>query len=431
MVAKRRRKLAAARKAVGYTQETLAHVLHVQVSTVQRWEAGATRPVPYLWPKLAKLLSVSKEQLQELLGDEEPAGVEARAAPPDPQLVSGRPATSSGIPVDGDIRVDLPEQPDDFLDRISVVTPVPGQIGWSDVEHVRSTTRAVATAENVFGGGLSCEAAMAQLRWAGKLLNARAADDVRRAMVEAIGNLSSVVAYSAFDVLDYEAADRCFHFALWCSDQSGSWALRANTLAEMSRKAAYLGDLDNALSMIEFAQVRSDRLTHTARAMLSTLRARLLALTDRHNEARSEIARADAYFQDGAGEQNPAWLAYYDRAEHQGSIGKALMPIAHTERNLEVAAPRLRDAIALHRQTYPRSRAFSRTRLATLAMEVGDPHEAVNIGRQLFDEVAPLRSQRVTRELRGLVHAMRQHEHIGDVKDLRRDLLTLAPAKAD
>lgn len=38
----------------------------------------------------------------------------------------------------------------------------------------------------------------------------------------------------------------------------------------MARKAAYLGDLDGALELIEFAQVRSDRLTATARATALT-----------------------------------------------------------------------------------------------------------------------------------------------------------------
>ncbi len=348
----------------------------------------------------------------------------------DGMFVSSVTADFSPAAVDIFAKVDLAVEPGEFLNQISIETPVPGQIGWSDVEHIRSTTRAVATAENVFGGGLSCEAAMGQLRWAGKLLDARADNDVRRAMFEAVGNLSSVVAYSAFDVSAYEAADRCFHLALWCSDQSGSWALRANTLAEMSRKAAYLGDLDDALSMIEFAQVRSDRLTNTARAMLCTLRARLLALTSRHSEARSDISRADAHFHEGTSDLNPPWLTYYDIAEHQGSIGKALIPIAQAEQNVDIAAPRLRDAIELHRENYPRSRAFSRTRLATLAMDIGDPHEAVAIGRQLLDEVAPLRSDRVTSELRGLARVSDRYSQIGDVKDLRHDILALTPPKA-
>ena len=72
MVAKRRRvALAAARKAAGYTQERLAAALPVDRSTVIRWEAGDHAPVPDLWPKLAKLLGVSAERLQELFIIEE------------------------------------------------------------------------------------------------------------------------------------------------------------------------------------------------------------------------------------------------------------------------------------------------------------------------------------------------------------------------
>lgn len=50
MVARRRRNLAAARKAAGYTQEGLAEDLHVDRSTVQRWEAGEYAPCPTFGP---------------------------------------------------------------------------------------------------------------------------------------------------------------------------------------------------------------------------------------------------------------------------------------------------------------------------------------------------------------------------------------------
>jgi DNA-binding XRE family transcriptional regulator len=63
MAAKRRTALAAARKAAGYTQEQLAAVLYVERSTVIRWEAGRHAPVPFLWPKLAHILGISRDQL--------------------------------------------------------------------------------------------------------------------------------------------------------------------------------------------------------------------------------------------------------------------------------------------------------------------------------------------------------------------------------
>ncbi|MGH3901527.1 MAG: helix-turn-helix transcriptional regulator, partial [Pseudonocardiaceae bacterium] len=56
-----------ARKAAGYTQESFAEALGVDRSTVVRWEAADHEPSPYLWPKIARLLSVSRDELIELL----------------------------------------------------------------------------------------------------------------------------------------------------------------------------------------------------------------------------------------------------------------------------------------------------------------------------------------------------------------------------
>ena len=79
----------------------------------------------------------------------------------------------------------------------------------------------------------------------------------------------------------------------------------------MARLQIYLGDEDQALSLIEFAQVRSDRLPPTTRAMLSALRARLLALSGRHIEAQEEVLRSDEYFYKGRSVEDVPWMSYY------------------------------------------------------------------------------------------------------------------------
>jgi transcriptional regulator with XRE-family HTH domain len=68
MTAKRER-LVQRRKALGLTQETLAELLSVERSTVNRWERGESEPAPWIQPKLAKALRVSAERLAELLAD--------------------------------------------------------------------------------------------------------------------------------------------------------------------------------------------------------------------------------------------------------------------------------------------------------------------------------------------------------------------------
>jgi transcriptional regulator with XRE-family HTH domain len=70
MTAKRVR-LARARKAAGFTQERLAEAMHLDRSTVARWESGQSEPLPYLRPKLAKTLGITLAQLEALLAPPE------------------------------------------------------------------------------------------------------------------------------------------------------------------------------------------------------------------------------------------------------------------------------------------------------------------------------------------------------------------------
>ncbi len=72
-MALRRQGLSQRRKAVGLTQESLAERLGVERSTVVRWEAGDTEPLPSIRPDLARVLQVSIDQLAELLAESENA----------------------------------------------------------------------------------------------------------------------------------------------------------------------------------------------------------------------------------------------------------------------------------------------------------------------------------------------------------------------
>ncbi|HEV3169352.1 MAG TPA: helix-turn-helix transcriptional regulator [Actinocrinis sp.] len=65
----KRVRLAQFRRAVGLSQEGLAHVLGVERSTVGRWESAETDPQPWVRPKLAQALKIAPSDLQTLLED--------------------------------------------------------------------------------------------------------------------------------------------------------------------------------------------------------------------------------------------------------------------------------------------------------------------------------------------------------------------------
>ncbi|MFI9645314.1 helix-turn-helix transcriptional regulator [Streptomyces sp. NPDC052040] len=66
-MAVKRNELVRRRRALGFTQESLAEQLGVERSTVRRWEAGGSSPLPFIRPRLAGLLRVGAEELEDLL----------------------------------------------------------------------------------------------------------------------------------------------------------------------------------------------------------------------------------------------------------------------------------------------------------------------------------------------------------------------------
>ncbi|OLZ50345.1 hypothetical protein BS330_29075 [Amycolatopsis keratiniphila subsp. nogabecina] len=403
--------MAEARDALGHSQESLADKLGVTGKTVSNWERGISRPTRRNELHLARILNLTHQQVIAL--------VDAAVAPEvehDFDLLAMFPT------------LDAP--PAEFLARTEVNTPVPGQVGVSDVERVRAITWSVAMSENKFGGGPTCEAAAAQLRWAQRLLNARGTTEVKHNLHEAVANLSAVVAHTAFDTANHAAADRFFRFGLWAAHEGKAWPLRANIMAEVARKQIYLGEYDAALTSIEHAQVRSDRLSNTGRAMLWAVRARLLALVGRGEETADDVARADECFAARTPAEDPPWLCYYDEAEHLGSTGKALLVQALQSNRAEIAAPRLEAAIHLHGDAYPRSRTFSRIRLAGLLMATGDPIEAAAIGAVAVADARYLSSKRILEELRHLDQAAAEHAGLPEVAGLRADISSLSSTLA-
>ncbi|WP_198036896.1 helix-turn-helix transcriptional regulator [Nocardia sp. BMG51109] len=303
-------------------------------------------------------------------------------------------------------------------------TRLASSVVWSDVDAVREAARRAATTGNLHGGGSATTTADQELHRFAPLLRGQIAPATQRALFEAIGNLSGVAAFAAFDIADFTAAEQHARFALWCADAAGSWELRASTLADMARMTAYTNSSDDALSLIELAQVRSDRLSATTRAMLGALRAQFLATLGRTDEALHEVACSDEHFADRTSGEDAPWMCYYDEAEHMGSTGKALIPVALARKQIDLAAPRIGQAIRRQGQNYPRSRTFSLTRLATLTMRIGDPREAAAIGSQAANRAKDFDSQRIRDELRTLARVSVKHLCIPEVDELYSTLTT-------
>lgn len=297
-------------------------------------------------------------------------------------------------------------------------TPVPSMVGAHEIAQLREAASMFHFWDHAYGGGVVRDAVAAQLRYAVRLLEARCADRHRGELFSAVGVLSHTAAFMAFDAYAHTDARTMFRLALSCAEEVDDWQLRAKILSSMARQSIWCGNPDAGLTFAELALVRADRITPTQRAMLHTTRARALAKMGRVQDTMAAVGSADDEFDHASPSNDPAWMAYYDHAQHAGDTGHALFDLAIAGRFIHEARTRLAIAVDGHTDRYVRSRAISATKLATLVMTVGDPVEAAHIGQRALTEAGHLRSRRATDDLRDLQRIATQRADQPEVAEL-------------
>ncbi|GIG55707.1 transcriptional regulator [Longispora fulva] len=429
--------LAAYRNAAGHTQTTLAPLTNYVRSTIANVETGRQNVPRDFWEACDRLLDTGGtlaagfDNLQGMIraAHRPTCALSDRGEQPEP----ARPDSPDRGMVDPSVRVwsaDTVEGVNraEFLRTAlgvgaglvaTTATPVPRMVGQAEIDQVHASTSVFAGWDNQFGGGLARETVVAQLNWSMKLLHATIAPAVRPDLFAAVAGLSAVAGFMAFDGLAHDDARRMFGFGLACSEESGDWRLRAGLLAAMARREIWCGNPDQGLTYAETAAVRSDRLTATIRAELSTIRARALAKLgpSRAQDALAAVGEADEHYAAVKRPEDPVWTAYYDDAQHAGDTAHALVDLQITGHHTD-AAQRLDTAVAGHTAAYARSKAMSAATLATLTLGTADRDEGIAQARVALQAARPLRSQRVTTGLRDLERALRRATNDQPPEDL-------------
>ncbi|MGW2225647.1 helix-turn-helix domain-containing protein [Streptomyces formicae] len=313
--------------------------------------------------------------------------------------------------------------PGTFTDLLPKTGPtaLPKVVRPEDIEQVRTAANTLAGWDNLYGGGGIARSSSAGLFvWAKGLLTVKRPPELEADLYAAVGRLSIVMGASAFDAYEHEDATHLLQFGTWCAEQAGNWHLRATALNWQARHEIWCGRPDSGLTHAENGLLRSDRLTHREQAMLHNARARAWAKLENPQETLAAIGRSDDAFAGARKGEDVEWMAYYDEAQHYGDTGHAAFDIALLPGQSPVlAAHRLKAAIEGHTDAYVRSRALSRTKLATLTMATGDPRHAVAIANRALGEVGRLRSKRAASDIRDLAKVSARYARTPEVAELR------------
>ncbi|MGW3993930.1 helix-turn-helix domain-containing protein [Amycolatopsis sp. NPDC004772] len=385
MVAKRDG-LARARRAAGYTQETLAEVLGVDVKTVGNWESGKTEPLPYKRPKLAAVLNVSADRLEELL----------------------RVSSVSTA-------VDLRNKP---------------QAGEGEVATIQAMATAFQVADRKVGGGriYSTVVSYLQTEISPRLFDP-ASDVLGERLFEAAASLTEIAGWMAHDSGRDQQAKRHFSQSYRLVKAADHPALLANISASMSHLA---GQLHQAEDAVRIAQIG---LTHAQRGPgRQRLTARLHAMTARGFAMQGDLDASRRALMDAERvlerlhEDTPAeWISQFDEASLAGEA--ALCYDALGDRRQ--AERQARRVLELRVGDRVRSRAFGQLTLAEVLVGGGEIDEAASLGREVCTALGSLTSSRVRSRLTDLKTALMPHRSVPEVQLFLADCShVLQPAAA-
>lgn len=307
----------------------------------------------------------------------------------------------------------LPDPVREVLARAAEPADPPVRVGRTDVEQVRFATELFRSWRDRYGGGACREPLFAQLRWAAGLLRGQAEDALRPELYAAVGSLAQVACCCDVDAGHHDTALPCFHLGLHCAEQARDWTLRAQLLTDISRQAVDRGQLDDATSLIELAQVRADRVAGSGRAMMSSMHARILGSAGRVTDCRRAMAAAEDYVADPQPTDEHCVSSLFQRAsiaEIALYNGHALFDASlRNPATAPLATDQLRTAIASAGSLSRRRRAVGIAKLATLELRHGDWDEGIALAHQALDLGNGMRSARLAEDLHWLRTAITRH----------------------
>lgn len=395
-MAVRRTGLVRVRKAAGFTQESLAEVMHVDRSTVARWETGAREPLPYQRPKLAHLLNLTMDELDELLHAEQ-----SNVASPQPVDLSG-----SVLPIPRVVHAGL-------LTQYETLTDTYRQIDYQA------------------GSGAVYQEAVAQLD---RLLDM--ADSVPSPLYQrfalALGDAAQLTAWLAIDHQDYGAARRYASLALSSAQEGGDLGLHAYVLGIMSYIHLHAGRGSDAVRLLQAALHLATNprfgISTAIHSWLSEAIGEAYALSGGHQAGARALAEAERLFDSVTPTEVPAWLGFYNGAEHIMRLkGRCLVRLG----DAAAAVTALEEAIEALPAQYVRERSGTLIDLATAQLmsacrndpQAGEPEAAAAAAREAWELAVQTGSGRNQRRVRDLLPQFEPYRRLAAV----RPLLEVAP----
>ncbi|MFI1707741.1 DUF6087 family protein [Streptomyces griseoruber] len=165
----------------------------------------------------------------------------------------------------------------------------------------------------------------------------------------------------------------------------------------MSHQMIYLGHPADAVGLLGVA-ARKATLTST-RALVASQTGRVHAALGDKRQAETYLSRADELLADGLGDDVPAWVGYFDAAEHAGARAVSARDLAETAPGRQTASVHFEDALKLRKPGFDRVKVMDRIGLAAALFDEGEVERGATAAHQALDDAARIDSTLVASRL--------------------------------
>lgn len=401
-----------ARALTSFVRARDPHHSGVTTNMIKSWEVGEAHP----WGVVLSALCQYTGRTARQLGIPDRPRTNRGTVQPEEDEVNRRQLTAGAVGLAG-----LP-----VLGALTRPAPArqPVSVGRREIDKLTADAAAFNVIGNARGGGFARAAIIDELEWAANLLHVPCPTAMRQDLFRAVARLAMTGGFSMFDAYDHTNATRVLKFGVACAEEIGDWSMRAKILGILSRQASMLHDPDQALTFVELAQVRMDRIGAIERAMLNTLRAAALARAGRAQDTLRAVGEADDQFARRDPDATPPWMSFYTEPQHVGDTANALFDLERAGHRTQ-ARQRFAACVAGYPDSYARSRAMAQAKLARLVLATGDPREAAVIGGEALTSIEHIRSRRAADDLRALGAACDRRSDAPEVTQLRDGITAL------
>ena len=302
------------------------------------------------------------------------------------------------------------------------------RIGRSDIDAVHEVANSYREMDNRLGGGKLRHAIVSYLddHISRLLTTGSYQEETGRRLAAACGEVSQLAGWVAYDSGEHGLAQRYLTQALAYARHADDPALAAEILAAQAHQALYLARPDEAIDLARAA--RSAAMQHGS----ATLLTECLVMEAHGHAARNDahtcgitLAEAERTFDRAIGEDDPAWLAYFDEAYLAARMAQCFRDLGEADH----AARYARRSLDMDGR-YVRGRAFNLSLLATAYAAQDEPERACAAGRQALDLTVRLTSAPSVRYVRDVVRRLRPRANVPAVKDFTAEVRERLPAAA-